>query len=220
MTKVLVVLSGCGVSDGSEIHEAVSTLIHLDRAGAKYTLAAPDRPQTRVFNHLKGEDEANESRNVLVESARIARGDIECLCNIKGADFDAVIFPGGFGAALNLCTFAAEGAACTVDDEVKRVILEAHTAGKVLGFICIAPAVAAAVLGPNHHPKLTIGTDPGTAEALNATGAVHVDTDPTGICIDEKNKLVTTPAYMSCPSPAPVYEGIGNLVNKVLELAG
>lgn len=218
MVNVLVVLSGCGVSDGSEIHEAVSTLIHLDKHGAACTIAAPNKPQTRVFNHLAAEDAAGESRNILVESARIARGNIKSLIDINGADYDAVVFPGGFGAALNLCDFGLKGAQCTVDDEVKRVILEARQANKVLGFICIAPVLAAAVLGPDYQPQITIGNDAGTAAALVSLGAQHIDKGTTDICVDTVNKVVTTPAYMCAKSPGPVFDGIGKLITKVLEM--
>ncbi|MBL1217319.1 MAG: isoprenoid biosynthesis protein ElbB [Planctomycetes bacterium] len=220
MAKVLVVLSGCGVSDGTEIHEAVSTLIHLDRHEAQYTMSAPDRPQTRVYDHAKGEVASKANRNVLTESARIARGEIMPLHQANGADFDAVIFPGGFGAALNLCTFASDGANCSVDEDVRRVILEARQAGKVIAFICIAPAIAAAVLGNDYHPKLTIGNDKNTAAGLEALGAVHVDTPTTAICVDEENRIVSTPAYMCATRPSEVYEGIGTLVDKVLAMCG
>ena len=218
MANVLVVLSGCGVQDGSEIHEAVSTLIHLDRAGAAITMAAPDITQHHVHNHLTGEKTAGEARNVLVESARIARGNITSLAEIKGGDFDAIIFPGGFGAALNLCNFAEKGADCEVNPEVRRVILEARQANRVIGLICIAPALGAAVLGADYKPSVTIGNDEGTAAQINRTGAKHVNTAPTEICVDEANRIVSTPAYMCAASPAPVFEGIGKLVEKVLTM--
>lgn len=220
MAKVLVVLSGCGVSDGTEIHEAVSTIIHLDRHGVEYTMSAPDRRQARVFDHARGQVVAGDERNVLTESARIARGEILRLNHANGANYDAIIFPGGFGAALNLCTFASDGANCSVDEDVRRVILEARQAGRVIAFICIAPAIAAAVLGNDYHPKLTIGNDKKTAAGLTALGAVHVDTPTTGICVDEINRIVTTPAYMCATGPAQVHEGIGNLVDQVLAMCG
>ncbi|MFW5653394.1 MAG: isoprenoid biosynthesis glyoxalase ElbB [Planctomycetota bacterium] len=220
MANVLVVLSGCGVQDGSEIHEAVSTLIHLDRNNCSITMAAPDVPQRKVHNHAAGEDVSSETRNVLAESARIARGDIKSLTEVKGSDFDAIIFPGGFGAALNLCDFALKGADCEVNPDVRRVLVEARQAEKVIGLICIAPALGAAVLGADYHPSVTIGNDAGTAEQINKTGAKHVDTEPTGICIDESNKVVSTGAYMCNTRPAPVYEGIGKLVDQVLKMVG
>lgn len=218
MAKVLVVLSGCGVQDGAEIHEAVSTLIHLDRVRAEVTMAAPDIAQHHVHNHLTGKPAAGETRNVLVESARIARGKITPLAAIKGGDFDAIIFPGGFGAALNLCNFAEKGAACAVNPDVRRVLLEARQANKAIGLICIAPALGAAVLGADYQPSITIGNDEGTAAQINRTGAKHVTTAPTEICVDERNRIVSTPAYMCAASPAPVYEGIGRLVEKVLTM--
>lgn len=215
MNNVLVILSGCGVYDGSEIHESVITLLHLDRHGAKVTFAAPDSGQMHVINHLTGE-EMSETRNVRVESARIARGEVKDLSTIKGADFDAVIFPGGFGAAKNLCNFAVKGADCEVNPEVERVLREAHNAGKVIGLICISPAIGAKVFPGS---TVTIGTDKDTASAIEQMGSKHQDRPTEEICIDEENRIVSTPAYMSAQRIHQVYDGIGKLVDKVLEMA-
>ena len=219
MAKVLVVLSGSGVQDGSEIHEAVSTLIHLDQRDAQVTVAAPDRPQAKVVNHATGQAVPGERRNMLVESARIARGNITPLHKMRGSDFDAIVFPGGYGAAVNLCSFAADGAKCTVDPDVRRVLMEAREARKVIGLICIAPAIGAAVFGSDYHPKLTVGNDPATARNINATGAVHCDTGPTDLCVDSENRIVSTPAYMCNTRIRDVYDGIGKLVDRVLAMA-
>ena len=217
--RVGVVLSGCGVYDGSEIHEAVSILIALDKHGAQAVCMAPDIPQRGVVNHHLRSEESH-ARNVLVESARIARGKIRDIAAVKVEELDALIFPGGFGAAKNLCSFASEGAACKVETTVARLMLAMHTAKKPIGLACIAPALAAAVFGPKGlEPTITIGTDPGTANTLQAMGAKHHNTSPTGICVDAANKIVTTPCYMTASGPWEVFQGAQKLVEEVLKLA-
>ncbi len=217
--RVGVILSGCGVKDGSEIHEAVSILIALDRRGAKIQCMAPNASQSEVYNHFTNEKEAH-SRNVLHESARIARGRIVDLAQVKEADLDALIFPGGFGAAKNLCNFAAQGAHCQVLADVRRLLLEMHRADKPIGLACIAPVIAAAVFGAQGlSPQLTIGADPQTVAAINAMGGVHHETGPADIYIDEKNRLVTTPCYMNDVGPWIVYQGADRMVEAVLKMA-
>ncbi len=217
MAKVGVVLSGCGVYDGSEIHEATLTLLYLDRAGAEIVCMAPDVAQMEVINHLKGES-AGEKRNVLAESSRIARGAIKDIKDIKSRDLDALVFPGGFGAAKNLCNFAAKGAECSVHPEVERLIKEMHAEKKPIGFECISPVIAARVLG-SFKPQLTIGNDKGTAEAIEKMGGRHVDSPVDGIVVDKTNRVVTTPAYMLGPTISNVAAGIERLVDEVLDLA-
>jgi enhancing lycopene biosynthesis protein 2 len=216
MAKIGVILSGCGVFDGTEIHEAVLTLLSIEQAGATYQCLAPDR-SLQVVDHLK-KAPSGETRNVLVESARIARGDVKDLARVKGADFDAIVLPGGFGAAKNLCTFASEGAGCSVDPEVARVLGEAHAARRPIGFICIAPAVAARVFGATLHPVLTIGHDKGTAEAIEKMQARHQACDVKDLVVDEKNRILSTPAYMEGRSVVEVYTGIHKLVKKLVEM--
>jgi len=219
MKKVAVVLSGCGFLDGAEIQESVVTLLALERAGVRSICAAPDIDQHHTINHLTSEAHDHAKRNVLAESARIARGEIIPLENLKIADVDAVIFPGGFGAAKNLCTLAFDGPACKIIDEVKRVILETLGAKKPLGVICIAPAMAArAVKGTKYSLKVTIGNDAGTAGAIEAMGSKHVECAVDDIVFDKANKVVSTPAYMLGPSVAPVAAGIEKLVAKVVSL--
>lgn len=224
MARVAVVLSGCGVFDGTEIHEAVSVLLHLSRQGATYACFAPDTDQTHVVNHLKGEPAEGETRNMLVESARIARGDIAPLDQLGASDFDAVVFPGGFGAAANLCTFASDGAGCAVNEGVERVLTEFRNAGKPIGMCCIAPVIAARVFGTaNGGPGciVTIGDDAGTAEAIASMGAEHAARPVDEACVDEEHKLVTAPAYMYANAPIhAVYDGIGQMVEKTLSLVG
>ena len=214
MSNVLVVLSGCGVYDGAEIHESVLTLLHLDRHNAEVTIAAPDVPQMHVMNHQIGE-EASEQRNVQTEAARIARGPVIDLADVSGDAFDAVIFPGGFGAAKNLCNFATKGAACEVNPDVERVLTEAHNAGKPIGLICISPAIGAKVF---KGATVTIGTDESTANALEQMGAKHEPHKTEEICVDESNRLVTTPAYMTAARITEADEGIGKLVERVLAM--
>jgi enhancing lycopene biosynthesis protein 2 len=216
--RVGVVLAGCGFLDGAEIHEATLTLFFLDRRHARVTVMAPDVEQMHVVNHLRGEPAEGDRRNVLAESARIARGRIVDLAKVKAADLDALVFPGGFGAAKNLCTFAVDGRSMKVNPEVERLIREMALAKKPVGFICIAPVIGAKVLG-ELKPRLTIGSDAATAAAVDAFGAVHVDCAVDQIVVDERHKIVSTPAYMLGPWIADVGAGIEKLVAALLEMA-
>src|SRR6266568_1066535 len=170
--RIGMVLSGCGVFDGSEIQEAVFTLLAIDRNGADAVCLAPDMEFDEV-NHLTNQP-TGAKRNVLVESARIARGKIRNIGDFKATDLDAIIFPGGFGAAKNLCNFAAKGANAAIHPEVARLLRKMAAAGKPIGAICIAPALIAATLGKEYAPQVTIGTDPAAAAAISATGSTHV----------------------------------------------
>jgi enhancing lycopene biosynthesis protein 2 len=216
--RVGVVLSGCGVFDGSEIQEAVAILVALDKRGACAICIAPNILQSGVVNHLhRCDDQA--PRNVLVESARISRGKIRDIATVKPEDLDALVFPGGYGAVKNLSTFAAEGPACRVNAHVAQLISAMHAAGKPIGLACIAPAIAAAVLGPKGaSPLLTIGTDQGTADSLRNMGAQHQNAFPTDIVIDTANQLVSTPCYMSAHGPWEVFQGADKLVEAVLNM--
>ncbi|WP_044179557.1 isoprenoid biosynthesis glyoxalase ElbB [Phytobacter massiliensis] len=216
MKKVGVVLSGSGVYDGTEIHEAVITLLAIAREGAEAVCFAPDKPQTDVINHLTGESMA-EIRNVLIEAARIARGAITPLAQASVNDLDALIVPGGFGAAKNLSSFASQGSECTVDPDLKRLALAMHAAGKPLGFLCIAPAMLPKIFA--FPLRLTIGTDIDTAEVLEDMGAEHITCPVDDIVVDEDNKVVTTPAYMLAEDIAQAAAGIEKLVSRVLVLA-
>ncbi|MCH4899810.1 MULTISPECIES: isoprenoid biosynthesis glyoxalase ElbB [Pseudomonas] len=213
--KVAVILSGCGVYDGAEIYESVITLLRLDQRGAQVQCFAPNIAQLHVINHLTGE-EMPESRNVLVESARIARGNVKDLREADVEDFDALIVPGGFGAAKNLSNFAIEGAGCTVQPQVLALAEAFAEAGKPVGLICISPALAAKIYGPG--VTCTIGNDADTAAAMNKMGATHEDCAVTDIVEDKARKLVTTPAYMLAQSISEAASGINKLVDRVLEL--
>jgi enhancing lycopene biosynthesis protein 2 len=213
-----VVLSGCGVFDGAEIHEATITLLALDQAGADVVCMAPNVNQMHVVDHDAGQPAEGANRNVLTESARIARGEIRDMATVKTDELDGLVFPGGFGAAKNLSNFATDGANCTVHPVVDQLIKNMNLAKKPLGFICIAPAIAAKSLG-EINPTLTIGNDLETAASLTALGANHVNCDVDDIVTDEPHKIVSTPAYMLGPSIAHVSRGIHKLVDKVLELS-
>ncbi|OEU52610.1 MAG: isoprenoid biosynthesis protein ElbB [Desulfuromonadales bacterium C00003096] len=219
MIRVGVVLSGCGVYDGSEIHEAVLSLLAIAKAGAKAVCMAPDMEQMHVINHFSGQTEAGQPRNVLVESARIARGQILDIAKVKANDIDALVFPGGFGAAKNLCDFAVAGANCTVNEQVQRLVEEMLAVGKPLAGICIAPAMLAKILGQQQPPvTLTIGTDQDTAATLDAMGAKHVACPVDEVVVDKQHKIVTTPAYMLADNIAQVAVGIEKAIQRMLEL--
>ncbi|MDN8602029.1 isoprenoid biosynthesis glyoxalase ElbB [Citrobacter enshiensis] len=215
MKKIGVVLSGCGVYDGSEIHEAVLTLLAIARNDAQAICFAPDRQQTDVINHLTGEAMA-DSRNVLVEAARITRGDIRPLAQAVASDLDALIVPGGFGAAKNLSNFASQGSECRVDSDLAALAVAMHQSGKPLGFMCIAPAMLPKMF--DFPLRVTIGTDIDTAEVLEDMGAEHVPCPVDDIVVDEDNKIVTTPAYMLAQDIAQAALGIEKLVSRVLAL--
>lgn len=215
--RVGVVLSGCGYRDGAEIQESVLTLLALARAGAEAVCFAPDIPQAQVVDHLTGKT-VDESRNVLHESARIARGKVQDVAKADANQLDALILPGGFGAALNLCDFATKGPDAHVDPGVEKLVRAVHAAGKPIGAICIAPALMAKVLG-DEGPRLTIGNDAETAQAIEACGATHVTCPVEEAVTDEARRIVTTPAYMLGPGIADVAAGIEHCVAEVLRLA-
>jgi len=216
-TRIGVILSGCGFLDGAEIHESVMTLLALDRAGATAVCLAPNRDQAEVVDHLTGKP-TGETRNVLTEAARIARGNISDIQSVHPADLDAVVLPGGFGAAKNLCTFAADGPDCTVDEDVAHFLRAMHEKGKPIAALCIAPAVLAALFGKELHPTVTIGRDVETAGALESMGATHEAADPTGVVVDRANRFVTTPCYMSATRVSEIADGAEGAVQAVLSL--
>ena len=217
MSKVAVVLAGCGVYDGAEINEAVLTLLCLEQQGASYQCFAPDMEQLHVINHLTGEPVPGETRNVRVEAARIARGNVQDLATLEAAAFDALVVPGGFGAAKNLCNFAVAGAEMEVQDDFLRIARSFHQAGKPIGLICIAPVMATAICGEG--VRCTIGNDADTAAAIEAMGGEHLACPVSEARVDAERKLVTTPAYMLAGSVAEAYSGSSQCVQEVLALA-
>jgi len=214
MKKFAIILSGCGVFDGAEIHETTLTMLAVAKHGCSYDMYAPDIEQFHVINHLNGET-MNEKRNVLIESARIARGDIKSLSELNVNNYDAVIFPGGYGAAKNLCSFAIDRVDFKVNSEVERVIIDAHKAGKPIGALCIAPVLIAKVI---KNAEVTIGKDQGTADVINSLGGKHVETDTTDVAVDSKNKIVTTPCYMLANNIYEIAQGAENLVKEIINL--
>ena len=219
MPKVGVVLSGCGVNDGAEIHESVITMLFLDRAGAEMVLMAPNIDQLHVINHATGEEIEGESRNVLVESARIARGEIKDIVDVTSEDIDALIFPGGFGVAKNLCDYAMAGADCSVNPDVFRLVSEVHSAEKPIGVICISPVMMGKVMEKmGEKVSLTIGNDEQTANDLTTMGAKHVTCPVQEIVVDKDKKVVSTPAYMLAGRISEAADGIEKLVKEVIDL--
>ncbi len=213
--RFAVLLSGCGVYDGAEIHESVLTLLAIDRQGGRYQCFAPDVPQMHVIDHRTGNPAEGESRNVLTEAARIARGTIEDITAFDPAAFDALILPGGFGAAKNLCTFAVDGPDCSVTPTVEAAIKAAHGAGLPIGALCIAPALIARVLGGG---TVTIGSDAGTAEAIGAMGGTHTVTTHAEVVVDEAHKVVSSPCYMLDAAVSQIADGAENTVRRLMEM--
>jgi enhancing lycopene biosynthesis protein 2 len=218
MKKVGVLLSGCGVNDGAEIHESVLTMLFLDKAGVEMILMAPNIDQMHVINHYTGQ-EMEEYRNVLVESSRIARGEIKDMAEVSGNDLDALIIPGGFGVAKNLCDYAMAGPECSVNPDVYRLIAELRLMNKPIGAICIAPVMMAKILGEQEESaNMTIGYDETTSTDIISMGSKHVDCPVTEMIIDEDKKIVTTPAYMEANSIKEAADGIEQLIKQVLSM--
>ncbi len=213
MKKFAVVLAGNGVFDGAEIHEATLAMYAIKKQGASYDVFAPDMEQHHVINHMTGE-EMDEKRNVLIEASRIARGNIKALDAFNPKDYDALLFPGGFGAAKNLSTFAFDGPDCKVQPDVEKAIKGMHKEGKPIAALCIAPVLVAKVIG---DVKMTIGQDEGTADAIGKMGATHENTDHGQVVVDEANKVFTTPCYMLDADIAQIGEGANNVVRAVLK---
>ncbi|MEZ5018940.1 MAG: isoprenoid biosynthesis glyoxalase ElbB [Bacteroidales bacterium] len=214
--KAAVVLAGCGVFDGAEIHEAVMTLYAIDKNGGSYEIFAPNVAQHHVINHLTG-DEMKESRNVLTEAARIARGKIRALTEYRASEFDALIFPGGFGVAKNLCTYASDGPECKVDRVAEEVIRATHSAGKPIGALCISPVLIARVLG---DVTVTIGNEPGTAADIGILGGKHENRNHGEAAVDRKNLIVTAPCYMLNATITDIARDAEAVVHALMELAG
>jgi len=215
MKKIAVVLSGCGVFDGSEIQEAVLTMLYIAKGGASYECFAPDIPQMHVLNHINGE-EMQQTRNVMVEASRICRGEIKPVSQLHAKDFDAIILPGGFGAAKNLSNFATQGADCEIEASTLKALKDFADAKKPAGYVCIAPALIPLVYSDS--AQATIGNDADTANAIEKMGAHHVNCNVEDIVYDAANKLVTTPAYMLASSIGEADAGISKLVAKVIDL--
>ena len=216
MKKIAVILSGSGVFDGAEIHESVLSLLAIEQEGASWHCFAPNMDQHHVINHLTGEEMA-ETRNVLTEAARIARGQIDDLATLDPSQYDALLLPGGFGAAKNLSDFAFKGQECTVHPEVKRVCQKFAEEEKPAGYLCIAPAMIPLIYGPG--AKGTIGNDPETAKVFTQMGGEHIKCPVSDYVLDQKRRLLTTPAYMLAGSISEAAEGINKLVKELVKIA-
>lgn len=212
MKKFAIILSGCGVYDGSEIHEAVMTMLAIDRAGAKYDIFAPDINQHHVINHTTGQ-EMPETRNVLVESARIARGKIEPLKKMDIRNYDGIVLPGGFGVAKNLCNYAFEQENMTVLPEIEKIIKEAVSLKKPIGALCISPVLLAKILPKS---SLTIGNDSQTIEHIGKMGAKHKSVDTQEVVVDEDYKIFTAPCYMLDSKISDIAESADKVIRKMM----
>ena len=216
MKKIGLLLSGCGVNDGSEIHESVISMLALDRAGVETVIMAPNIDQMHVVNHYTGQ-EMDEFRNVLVEASRIARGNIKDMAEVTGNDLDALIIPGGFGVAKNLCDYAMTGPDCSINPDVYRLVSEVYLLEKPIGAICIAPVMMAKIFGEqDESAEMTIGSDALTSKDINTMGSKHIKCSVSEMIIDKDKKLVTTPAYMEAKSIKEAAEGIEKLVTQIL----
>lgn len=216
--RVAMILSGSGFLDGSEIHEAVLALAALDRLGARVTLAAPD-VEVAAVDHRTGKP-AGGKRSSLAEAARIARGRIVDVRTLSADEFDALVMPGGYGAAKVLCDFESAGAQARVEPGVARFVLAMHRAGKPIAAICIAPAVVAAVLrDAGVRAKLTLGDDPALRSTLEAMGQEGADCPVERCVVDERARIVTTPAYMFEARIADVARGIEQAMQALARLA-
>lgn len=219
MKKVAVILSGCGYLDGSEIRESILTLLALDAANIEYQIFAPDDPLFHVVNHVNGEVNTAESRNILQEAARIARGEISSLDKLDENEFDGLLLPGGFGVAKNLSTFAFKGAEANVRSEINAILKTFHQSKKPIGAVCISPALLALVFG-NLHPNITLGSDDNIAKEIEKTGSIHHVCHTSDCVVDKQNLFVTTPAYMDDQANLKdIYAGITSLVNTMTALA-
>ncbi|MGO2345058.1 MAG: isoprenoid biosynthesis glyoxalase ElbB [Providencia sp.] len=216
MKSIAVILSGCGVFDGSEIHETVLTMLALSKSNVEIHFFAPDEAQSTVINHISGELKT-EKRNQMEESARITRGKIAALSYADASKLDALIIPGGFGVAKNLCDFAVKGSECEINKDLLSLVQQMHQQKKPLGLMCIAPVMLPRML--NTSVELTIGNDSETIAQIIKMGGKHIECTVDNIVVDEANKVVTTPAYMLAQSIAEANTGISKLVEKVLEMA-
>ncbi|MDA3839156.1 MAG: isoprenoid biosynthesis glyoxalase ElbB [Candidatus Delongbacteria bacterium] len=218
MKKVCVILAGSGHADGSEIQESMSTLIALSKYEVSYDCFSLDQWQYDVINHFTHEP-VDEKRNLMHEAARIARGKIRDISKLDINNYGALIFPGGFGAAKNLCTYALEGIKGSVDTRIEKLIIDFHREEKYIGAICISPLMIAMALSKVAHGlKLTPGFVENAAEDLKNFGAEPIMLNSDEICIDEKDKVISAPAYMNGNATLfQVYLGIEKLVKYISE---
>ncbi len=224
MPVIGMLLSGAGVQDGSEIHETVLAALHLEKGGANIVFIAPDMPQAKIVNHLTGsydsDKRSRQQRNVLVESARIARGKIREVSTINSDELDGLVLPGGSGVALNLCNFTEQERDCIVNPATGALITSMLAQKKPVGALCLAPVVIAAVCRDMgiQGARLTIGNNALLANSLKKMGATHVKCKASECVIDHDNRIVTTPAYMLAGSLAELDKGIADWATSYLAL--
>lgn len=224
--KIGVLLSGSGVYDGSEIQEAVLTLLAIEEIEAEAICISIDKPQHHVINHLNGE-EMNDSRNMLIESARIARGNIKNINDVSPNDIDAMVIPGGFGAAKNFTSWAFNGSDGEILPEVKLLLVNLINIGKPIAALCVSPVVLAKALeGSTITPTLTIGTDKEPSpyditaftDGLQKTGMQTEMKSVREINIDVKNKIISAPCYMMEASIVDVRKNIRSAIEALRDL--
>ena len=226
MKKIAIILSGCGNRDGSELQESLSLMLAIDRQGWQYQCFAPEG-LFEVVPHVDVEETEEEGtvldieqRDIFVESARIARGNLRPLEEYKPADYDALALPGGMGAARNLSTFAFDGSRMEVIDSVQDAILETYRAHKPVVAMCIAPMVLAKVVG-RYEVELTLGPDNNQASGIaKGFGCRICACGPTDVCVDSEHKVITTPAYMAATRISEIFAGAENMVARLAEMLG
>ena len=215
MKKFAVILAGCGRKDGSEINEAITLLLSIEQHHCEYQCFAPDRPQTEVIDHLTEKKVTNAKRNILTEAARLARSKILPIEEYNAADYDGLLFSGGYGVAKNLCDYAYKGADMEVQPDVARAIVETREANKPIGGMCIAPVMFAKLLPGVCVTLGNEGTD--DADNIRKMGAYHVQTEHGDVCADNELMVFTTPAYMLDATLKDVYDGAYNLIEAIVE---
>ncbi|MFO0320775.1 MAG: isoprenoid biosynthesis glyoxalase ElbB, partial [Neisseriaceae bacterium] len=203
MKNIAVILAGCGRLDGSEVHESVLTLLSIKQLGANYQCFSLDENQDHVSNHLTNQNEPSSHRNMMVESARIARGDIKPVTELNVEDYDGLIIPGGNGTAFNLFNFAIQEESFTIKPIIRDICRQFTSNRKPVGYICIAPVMIPKIY--QEKVNMTVGDDKEIAKLIEKLGAIHHNCAVEDICVDEKYKIVTTPAYMLAQNIVEAY---------------
>lgn len=214
--RVAVILSGCGVHDGSEPHETTLTLLRLDQLGIGYRCFAPDIEQRQSINHLTDEPMPEEARNVLVESARLVRGEVASLETLDPGEYDGLVLPGGFGVARNLSDFAEAGSDMSVLPLLRDKVMPFFESGKPIGLMCIAPVLVPRLLG--QAIPITVGQDAGVAGAISSMGGLHKSCSVEDVVIDREHRVITTPAFMLTDRISEAAKGIFKLVDKLVDM--
>lgn len=220
--KCALILAGCGAKDGAEITESVSLMIAFDQAHFHVQAFAPNRSFHHVIDHAADQIVESENRNMLVESARIARGNVLPLQELAEDDYDVICFAGGFGVAKNFCNFASEGKNAVLENDVKDILFRFIRAHKIVSALCISPillALAAKELQLK-DAKITLGDGSSeAAEIVQTWGITHEPKKVHEASIDKVNRFVTAPAYMDAQaSPKDIFASATSLVKGVESL--